>query len=778
VSFDRWQRAGVYLLLSLAFLSSFFLHPTACPFGLHDWAFPCFDAQRPHIFGYYLAPWFERNLGQIDPLPHANPTQALLYAVASVSPMIALRGFLLIAVFLSAVGADVAAGSLCHVDSRPARFAAGIAYMASPFLATKLVSGHLFFLLDSAMLPFALVAFARIADGGLRWWAICGLCAGALLVKPQFAAMYLLLLPFLGASKGRILPWLSLWLLAGLIESPLIFTSISAYRSGELNNELQLHAWFANESVPWQHALDATAYFTKYYSALAGSATVATWQWVSALSFVVAIAAGGMLRRLALAAIAFGLLASGANGPLGLPLECLMVKFPPTSLFRELYDWLGLAPLVMACGIAVTLDLALRNIRHMVVRRSFVLSFVVVMGVLTWPVIGGRAARSVPLADIAPWLSEVKLVERVPESARVLWLPAIVPIGPAGTPGGADPFESQIGIHPSAQSYHPSGIYAYAAALGTDAGRLPPNLARRLGIGIVITRPGILDDALSVAAHAIGGPRATPARIPQLIPGAGPLALARGVPACEPGLRSEMDDDLAYVRCTAAEPAYIPRENPLTSTDDPRKGWVDAERWVELSYQLANPRWPVLFTLSREPHRFSLARRGVMLVYAPRGVRIDGEPLRGAWRWQRVMLTEGSHTAQPVGGLCAISAVMPEANNSSMAIAAIETELDAQLSDRIRGRYRAWLPPHPKSLLVLREGWSPYWRAYINGALIGSPLIADGYASGWLNSPSSHPSLLEIRNSLFPTYIALCSMSLIVWIALIALAAGVKPGRR
>jgi len=777
VSLDRYRRAGVYLLLSVTFLFPFFRHPMDCPFGLHDWAFPCFDAQRQHLLGYYLSPWFERNLGQIDPLPHANPVLAVLYIIASWSPTIALRGFLFVVVFLAGVGADFAARKAFMIVSQPARLAAGIIYMASPFLATKLASGHLLFLLDAALLPFAIVAFTKIGDANPRWWAICGLCIGALLVNPQFAAMYLALLPFLSVgNKTRITVWISLWLLAAALEAPLIFTSLISYHSGELTNELQLHEWFANESVPWQHVLDATTYFNNYYLAIAGPATVAAWQWLGALFFVVAIAGGGVLRKLAVGAFFFGLLASGIHGPVGTPLGLLMMRFPPLLLFRELYDLLGLAPLVMAGGCARAVEFVLQPVRSPLAQRSVAVAVVTVLIILGWPVVQGGAARLVPLTNIARWQSGIDTVVALPGTARSLWLPAIVPLGPAGSPGGADPFEVEIGDHPSAQSYHPTGVFAYAAALADEVGALPPTLGRRLGIGVVVSRPGVVDDALQNKAHAIVGPTLPPARPTQFIPGAGPLALAHGTPACEPALRSEMEDDFAYVRCTNMEPTFVPAENAWTSPDDPTRGWVDGERWIALSSQLANPRWPVLFTLSRKPYLFSLARPGVLLAYAPSGLELDGERIIGARRWQRVMLTEGNHTAQPVTGLCAISAVLPE-NNSGMATAAIETELGAVLSDRIGGRYRAWLPPHPLSLLVLREGWSPYWRAYVDGALVGSPLTTDGYANGWLLPPSSRRSLLEIRNALLPTYIALCTTSLIIWVVLIALAVGVKRAR-
>ena len=775
VSLDRYRRAGVYLLLSVAFLFPFLRNPVACPFGLHDWAFPCFDAQRTHLLGFYLSPWFERNLGQIDPLPHANPVLAVLYMIASLSPTIALRGFLFLVVLFAGIGADIAAREAFLVESRPARLAAGITYMASPFLATKLASGHLLFLLDAAVLPFAIVAYTKARDGNPRWWAICGLCIGGLLANPQLAAMYLALLPLLSIGNNtRPAVWIGLWLLAAAIEAPLIFTSLISYHSGELTNELQLHEWFANESVPWQHALDATTYFNNYYLAIAGPATVAAWQWLGALFFLVAIVGGGVLRKLAVGAFFFGLLASGIHGPLGTPVGMLMVRFPPLLLFRELYDLLGLAPLVMAGGCAKAVEFVLQPVRSPLAQRSVAAAIVTVLVIFAWPVVQGGAARLVPLTNVARWQSGIDTVVALPDTARALWLPAIVPLGPAGSPGGADPFELEIGDHPSAQSYHPTGIFAYAAALADERGDLPPNLARRLGIGVVVSRPGVVVDALKNKAHAIGGPLAPPARPPQLISGAGPLALAHGTPACEPALRSEMEDDFAYVRCTNMEPTFVPKENAWTSPDDPTRGWVDGERWIALSSQLANPRWPVLFTLSRKPYLLSLARPGVLLAYAPNGLELDGERIIGARRWQRVMLTEGNHTAQPVTGLCAISAVLPETDNSSIATAAIETELGAMLSDRIGGNYRGWLPPHPLSLLVLREGWSPYWRAYVDGALVGSPLTADGFANGWLLPPSRHRSLLEVRNALLPTYIALCTMSLIVWVALIAVAAGVK----
>jgi hypothetical protein len=87
-------------------------------------------------------------------------------------------------------------------------------------------------------------------------------------------------------------------------------------------------------------------------------------------------------------------------------------------------------------------------------------------------------------------------------------------------------------------------------------------------------------------------------------------------------------------------------------------------------------------------------------------------------------------------------------------------------SDRLDGSFEAIVPAHGRSFVVLRAGWSPGWRATVDGRDIGPPQFADGYAPGWRLEASTHASRLSIKFAPAGPYFAMLALS---WISLAAL---------
>jgi len=769
----------MYGLFAALLLLPLLVQPHACPFGLHDWSFPCYPEQARHFFAIQLAPWVELGLGSPNPAPHVNPIVAPLYLVASLAPDIALRAMLWSFLAGAGIAADIAVLRLFGVSAPVARFVAGVTYIGSPFFATKLASGHYFFLLDATLVPIALVAFAAIPRGGIRAWCIAALCTSLALVQVQVGAIVLALLPLIAWRRIAARYWVGIWIVALLAFTPAIYSAIAAYRSGGLSTEVQLAAWLRDESIPWRRVLDSTYYFANYFGSVAGNAAVIAWQWLSPACVLLAIVAGGLSRRLAIAAIALGALATGETGPLAGIITPIFAHVPVASVFRELYDLLALAPLVVSGGCAIAVSfLASRLTAQM--RVGAASAFGAIIGIALWPSLAAKSAGLVPLADPRLWQSEVHMIAAHPGDDRVLWLPTVMPLGPLGTPGGADPFD-MTGPHPAAHSYHPTGLFAYAAALADRTGSLNPALARRLGIGAIVVRQRVVSRRLMAAAWPAGGLIAPPPQPPQFIPGAGPLALASSAPECEPDLRSDMRPDIAYVRCEDS-PLYAPLEDPEHSLDAPDRGWVQGERWSELDAALAAPRWPVLFTRSAEPFDWVTSASGQALVYAPGGGHLDGTALEAQPNWEVVPMAAGPHALQGDGHhVIAVSATLraPATRHASHfspfrpfgrvhAGQAIETATPTAQSNRIWGRYTATLPPHAAGLLVLRESFSPDWIAAIDGRELGRPVLADGYATGWLLAASSAPSHVSIAYAPLAAYAMLVALALLVWLALLA----------
>ena len=766
-------RLAAYALLATLLLLPLLLHPRGCAFGLHDWSFPCYPEQARNLLSFHLSPWLERNLGQPNPAPQINPLALVIYSIASVAPDFALRSMLWLFLFAAAIGADVFASRLFAASAPVARLAAGLVYMSSPFLATKLVSGHYFFLLDAALVPLGLVALDAIPNGGRRAWCAAALCTSLAFLQLQVGLIMLTLLPLLAWRRIATRHWLGVWCAALLTFLPVAFAGISAYRGGSLSTEVQLAVWLRDESIPWNRVLDATYYFANYYGSAAGTTSVIAWQWLSPACVLVALLMAGTSRRLAFAAIVLGALATGATGPLAPLLVRLFAHIPALSVFRELYDLLALAPLVVAGGAAIAIQYLISRPLGRPVLVASSAGLAAIFGIAMWPALSARCAALVPLSDPRQWQAQVDTAAALPGDDRILWLPTAVPLGPLGSPGGADPFEYPTGRHPSAQSYHASGLFAYAAAQADHAGTLPPALARRLGIGMIVARDRVVSRRLMAAAWPAGGIIAPPAGPAQVIADAGPLAFFAAQPTCEPALRSAMKPDVAYVRCSDGAPLSIPVEDPQTSLDAPNRGWVQGERWAELDAALAEPRWPVLFTRSLVPYKWMTISAGRALIYAPGGARLDNAAIKARAQWRSLPISAGYHTLSGDGShIIAISATLPISVSISEAKApalqpSLETQVPAERSDRTWGRYDATLPAHQAGFLILREGYSASWLATIDGSNLGPPVVADGYANGWARPATERPSHLSLRYAPLGAYSVLSGVAALAWLALL-----------
>lgn len=765
-------RAAAYAILGVLWMLPFWTHVGACPMGLHDWAYPCLDQQRGTYLPSLVAPWWDTDLGVAHVLPQVSLPWLLLGALVWISPALGLRLFILIAFTGAAFATDVAAEKLFGVSKGWGRFVAGALYAGSPFLATKLASGQLGFIACASLVPAALIAFDAVAKGGgVRAWAACALCAASAFAQVQVGLILLLLLPVAGWGRVRARAWLAVWAVAALTWLPAAYSTIVAYRSGVFGPEAQLAIWLSDKSVPWQHAIDGTAYFANYFASTAFPITIASFASLSVVAFVAALAFGGAMRRVAVFALGLGLVATGTAGPIGILLVWLFERVTPMQVFREFYDLLFLAPLVVACATAagaVALEAALA-------RRSVLRFFAgaVAFGlacVLLYPTVAGRAA------SLVPFVSGLAQAPPIPGDDRILWLPATPPLGPPNSIGGADPYQLSLGPHPDASAFHPTGVLAYVDALADRSRPLSTAMLERLDVADSIVRRGLVSQRIATSASVHEGTVGA-AIAPASPPVASVIALAAGTPACEPDLRGALMLDLtAYARC---DPAFsvVPREDTASSTDDPRTAWIGGERWALLDPDLAEPRWPVLFTRSTLVYRWEQPAAGVTWVYAPSGAVLNGRAVAPAVEWRALATKAGDDSLEGNGkGIVAVSASLPQAQlgRASLGIphnipygapngVPQERPLQGLSSDRLRGSFEAIVPAHDSSFVVLRAGWSSYWRATIDGRDLGAARIADGYAAGWQLAPSAHASRLSIEFAPSAPYAMMLATS---WIAL------------
>lgn len=767
-------RFSIYAALALLALLPFLVQPLACPFGLHDWGYACFREQASAVLVDSIAPLSGENLGGAQPLPGFAWPLLLYHLAASISPAISLRLVLVCSFLLGAIGADIAAARIFLVRSDFARVIAGIAYSSAPFLATKLVSGHLGFIIDLALLPFAVVAFDAIATCGPRAWPIAAFLAIGLFAQHQPALMFLAVLPVLAWRRVGMRWVLATWGIALCAWSPDVLSGLLAYRSGGLATEIQLPTWVRDESVPLLRVLDGTYYFAHYYDTAAPPLSVVAWRYLAPVFVAATLFVSGLSRRLAVCALGFGLLAAGLRGPLADPVDWLTAHVSGAALFRELYDLLAFVPLVAAGGAAIMCDALIRL--SAVNRATALLAIILsctVAGALVYPSASHGPASLIPFSTGSPWRAEIHHVANRLGADRVMWLPATVPLGPQGTPGGADPFSNTFGRHPSAQAYDAVGFLAYAISLGDHTGRLPPGLAQRLQVGETIVRNGVVSTRLTRAAYPVPE-RVRPSQDFSVdYTPTQPVAFATGPIPCEPALRSQMRDGVPYVRCS--DELRTVALGAAAQSDNPHADWIPADRWAELDPALADPHEPVIFTLSGGPYRFLCGEKTPLLVYAPLGAVMDRLRIREPhWRW--VSLRAGLHEIRGRRGQLVALSIASRLAPQSQGVS-IERDVPVR-ANRFSGLYAFELPPHPAGIIVLRERWSPYWMATVDSAMLDAPVMADGYATGWYIPRSAAPMQVRIRYEPFAAYAAVGLLSLAVtWALLVASIIVARPRR-
>lgn len=759
-------RATAYAILGVLWMLPFWTHFRACPMGLHDWAYPCLDQQRSAYLPSLVAPWWDTDLGVAHALPQITLPWLLLGALVWLSPAVGLRLFILAAFAGAAIAADVAAEKLFGVSRSWARFAAGALYAGSPFLATKLASGQLGFIACAALVPAALVALDAVAKGGgLRAWAACAICAASAFAQVQVGIVLLALLAVAGWGRVRARDWLGIWAIAALTWMPAAYITLVAYRDGALTTEAQLSVWLADKSVPWVHALDGTSYFAHYFTR---AAPVASYMWwlLAVVGTCVAIARSES-RRLGACALVLGVLATGTTGPVGPAISWLLARAPGFQIFREFYDLLFLAPLVVAAGVAASVDsLRARSGTTGVAWSAIAAAAASAMLVVAlWPATTGAAARLIPFVDGLPG------APRIAGDDRIMWLPATPPIGSHDSIGGADPYQLAIDGHPTAGAFHPTGVLAYTLALADRGSVVSSAMLERLDVAAAIMRPGLFSQRVATSASVHDAPVA-PDRAPAAPPDASIIAIAFGRPTCEPALRSALMSDLvAYSSCPPPW-SVVPREDAETSTDDPATAWIGGERWALLDPNLAEPRWPVLFTTSKLSYDWTQPADGVTWIYARSGALLDGRRIAPSSRWRALPTHAGRHSLRDDGAsLVAISASVPKPAITRAQVPALESRLDASVSDRLLGRFEATLPAHHVAYVVLRTGWSPDWRATIDGRDLGPPRVADGYAAGWTLEPSIRESTISIVFAPSAQYVAMLAIAWMTLACLIVLFA-------
>jgi len=445
-------------------------------------------------------PWLDDGMGRPNPFPTALPYFVVMgWATSLLAPRVELALFL-VAIFVAAFGfATLFARRAFGLGW--AAYACGVLYLVGPVVLTKLVAGHLSYLQAYAVFPLFALGLREGAHS-VRWSAAGALAAAVTALQAQFLgfdAAYALLALACGAVRPAGVARVAL-LGVPLVLPVLIGPTVNALGgAGTLSPEHANVAWEVAQSSDPLLAIVGLGYFTHYVNDLtvAGTAGLIAVVPLLALAGVVATRLSADARALVASLAAGWLVVAGLNGPLGPVLAALFEHVTPASLFRELYD----ATVLIWFPLAVLAAVALQRLGGVTLAAA-----TVALGVALappWAAYGGyftaapspeRLARVAALADsdAAP--------------GRVVWWPALQPIGPASNrQGGSDPLaRTRLAGELPLYEYQPDGTDGAAVSLAAN-GRW--DAARRdfawLGVRHVVVREGLV-------SFASGAPRATP----------------------------------------------------------------------------------------------------------------------------------------------------------------------------------------------------------------------------------------------------------------------------
>lgn len=745
-----WVRL-LYAAFAIAWAWPFWSHAGQCIIGLHDWGWMCYPQQAGNQFMAAFAPWNENNLGHTAILPSTSPVALAAPALALFIPHFALALVLTTAIFCALIGC----GSLLRYlgcTSHAAEIAASSLYVTSPFFVTKLISGHIGFILALAALPFAFRELLAVSKDETR-----GLCLAVLfsaITATQLQVGILLMICSIVVFRVPMKHLAVIWGVAGLTYLPAAFITVAALLTGAVQHPVQLPTWVAEQSIPLNHILDAEYYFANYYADVAAEPTRIVFTVAGFISALFLLLRGGVMTRLVLTVICLGLIAGGTRGLLAFLVAPLLFNFPPANVFRELYDLLAIVPLTVSLGMGLLFSgLTVRGY----ITTGAVAALIAAAGA---PWFGSGMSHTLGFRDPALWQRQVDFVTSQRRNGRALWLPATSPITAESDRSGADPFETGFGDVPSANSYDPSGLFAYIAAVADTKGHISSALARRADISVVVSRPGLL-------SARVKAPSVTRIGAQTYYSEGSPAALAQGEAACEPDLRSQMAQAHLYVRCSTGYSGTILGD--ARANTDPSIGWVQRDVSPFIDAQLQDPRWPVFLTRSTAPLQ--------VRSYIPEHLWLRGKGRLCLDRvcaydlhteWQAYDVSSGVHVLRLRGPGMVMEFQSARHPAFTTVNGARESGLKVLFESRYFGFYRLQVPAHKAGWLVLREGWAPIWRIWGEGTnFTQSPDIVDDYANGWHIGANTRESSLVVFDVLAIPYVALLIVCWAVWALLI-----------
>jgi hypothetical protein len=659
----------------------------------HDWSWPPDRIQAWSQFRDAISPFTRNNFGQFNFYIGSAPSS--LAAALAVQMFGAQLGVKILSSLLL-FGALFAAFALAkRLGATPVEGAScALIYAASPVFANEMAAGHLGYLFGYAALPIITLSGLQLALGSRR--ALSALALAVVvpfsIAQPQFivfdALVILLLVPWARTGRDRLVVVLTA--LAILCASPyeIVLALFSHPLTALSFDRANLHWEAANSSALWK-AYIGSAYVRPYDASvpaalLAGRAAAGVLLWLIAIVNVV------QTRRwmtfLALTVLAAWLNA-GANGPLWSVMSFAFVHVPQLAIFRELYHFSGLIMLGL-----LTLC-ALSRLRPM----AWILAPAAVLFAL--PQLTGAYWHLVGTYDNAEIAAVARIVNADRGTGSVLFWPLLQPLGRSAALAGADPDAFAIGSHPSLSEFVPVQPLSQLGALLCDSKHDPQRILAQFGVRYAIVR---------TAWRSFYDQRMEPG-LRDLVAGRDPqncadARLLRGLHVVwrgESHALALVSAPTSRVGATLSDPVWrLPIERAFEAsvlTADPRRGWVDGDRWQWWDPTFYGPVNPGIFSLGHVAYELPPQSGGMQLVAnAPGGLVFAGASgryaVRGARGFRTIRIPDGAlAVTAPVPTMLAGLATAQRAGSERSPWYVPERTLQAPIALALIAQYLCWV---------------------------------------------------------------------------------------
>jgi hypothetical protein len=470
----------------------------------HDWKWALDPVQSHDQLATLASIWLPWGSGApavqaLGAYPVATLAWVLGYALPSNLALLAVLGII---GACAGLGTGVLAARIGLPKSYQAVLA--LAIVAMPVWFNRLNAGHLEWLLGYALFPGALALAIRPVPalrgaGGLgALWGIAGGQAQFLLFFPLAA------LPFAMRARARVATCIGVVLMIGLQIPAIVAMAYAAHVNAFAQQRTNL-TWQSAQSDPLALALvsgaDAAHYFAHWQNGVA---------FALAFGVLVFAAIGAfhnvLTRMLAAVWLLSAIWSSGLDGPLASPIAWLFTNVPDAIALREFTH----AQSITAAAFVMLAAAGVATVARSAKVPSWAgapLAFLVLLP-LTFAAFSGEITRLTPSAVSSPNREAiVHQIDTLPQSGQILWWPGVPPVSFAHSRGGVDSEAFVTGSHTPYAEYRPTAALAQAIVALNAGDRAACGLLADLGIQAVVVRDGTTIPS-SAAFSSFAGPSA------------------------------------------------------------------------------------------------------------------------------------------------------------------------------------------------------------------------------------------------------------------------------